>query len=582
MLLKTKIKIETAPADISTIGTLVTCFKEGKIVILPKWLQRLLRKSKWEASRWQNIREYNDAFFNGESNLQPFYLAPIDVLLSQIEEDMEYITGELSLKAYNEIVTELKNKLKNGALFVLLDGQNRLVVSLCPFFESRMGVEVEKELTVAALSKIFKENKKLSKRLNEGEDIDIYDNDTNIKYRRTNYGDTSVEAKISIVEWIDYTDYPNGFTFIDEKTKQEKTLNNFQFGKLSGDEQELFMTTPVDIKLVSRGKLSDIAQSLVNLNKNNSWSEIEHALIECVPLSYKINEMIFENPVSFSLFGNLKNIKGHMKDMSGAYTIEKKGHGKLLTELTYYSMLKGGSGFGNEITSCEILRNSKNDDDAIKVFDKRVKTFLSWLAESYDCLLPINHFLAEKDRPFTKELIRTLFMIVEIITNPKNNFHNKSPIKLPKGIKSFMLPKNFINDIMNFHYGKKNPDITPEDFVGKTPKEWTYASSTFSITSVAVNNRSDFINSFLQDNVDKWNNNNYFDTSARYSKKNNEEYVRQKGDGMDYWKGNTVSRRDTVEIEHLISTNGPNKGTDALENLVASTSKPNKLKSNKV
>ena len=94
-----KKKLDIISCDM-TIGELFTQYKEGNIVILSKWLQRLLRKSKWEQNRWKNVREYNESFFNGESYLQPFYVVPIEVLLSEVESDMEYITKELSLKAY--------------------------------------------------------------------------------------------------------------------------------------------------------------------------------------------------------------------------------------------------------------------------------------------------------------------------------------------------------------------------------------------------------------------------------------------------------------------------------------------------
>ena len=121
-----KKKVNITSVDM-TIGELYLSFKSGKLKIMSKWLQRLLRKSKWEQNKWKNVREYTDSFFNGESNLQPFYIVPIGVLLSEVESDMEYIKKELSLKAYKEIVSSLKELAKNGAESILLDGQNRLV-----------------------------------------------------------------------------------------------------------------------------------------------------------------------------------------------------------------------------------------------------------------------------------------------------------------------------------------------------------------------------------------------------------------------------------------------------------------------
>jgi len=537
-----KKKIDIISADM-TIGELYTQFKEGNIVILSKWLQRLLRKSKWEQNRWRNVREYNESFFNGESNLQPFYVVPIEVLLSEVESDMEYITKELSLKAYKEIVKSLKDAKKNGAKDVLLDGQNRLVVALVPFFDSRMGIEESKTKTVKDKT-------------------------------------TGLTEEVTSTKFIDYTDYPDGFVFIGEDGV-EKTLNNFQYKYLTEEQQNNFWNTEVDIKVCQRGKLSDIVKSLVNLNKNNSWSSIEHALIECLPLSYKINDMIFENPTSHSLFGNLDNIKGNVKDMDGSYALEVKGHGRFLSELTYYTVKDGKGGFGSESSSCDLIRNSDVNDDGLNAFKDRVSKFLDFVAINYDCMVPENLHLPVAQRPFTREFLRTLYLTFEIMTNPKNNYHSRSPMKLAKGYKAFVLPKNFIDDVLEWHMGKKNAQTTPDDFNGNQAKEGTYAASTSSLAKDAVDNRSEFILEFLTSKKDFWDNGNYFDESVKYTKQ--AEAVRQKSGGKDFWNGRKRTRRDGDKvIEHLLAKKGPNKGTDAPENLVLSSTRPNILKSNKV
>ena len=143
-----------------------------------------------------------------------------------------------------------------------------------------------------------------------------------------------------------------------------------------------------------------------------------------------------------------------------------------------------------------------------------------------------------------------------------------------------MLPKNFINDVLDWHMGKKDAQTTPDDFNGLTPKDGTYAASTISLAKEAVDNRSDFLIDFIKSKKDHWSDGNYFDTSVRYTKQ--KESVRQKSGGKDYWTGRKRTRRDKTEIEHLLAVNGPNKGTDNPNNLVMSTKRPNILKTNKV
>ena len=229
-----------------TIFDFLTKYEEGKIVIIPKWLQRLMRVQVWEQNNWKNIREYVYSFFTGESNLQPFYIVPIDHMLEQVEIEKQYITHDLSLKAFNEIIQILKNHKKDGAEYVLLDGQNRLDVALKPFFNSEMRIT----------KKVKKTNKKT--------------------------GEVTEEEK-----HIECTDYPRDFLF-EKSDGSVDSFNKFQFKYLPESAQNILKTTMISVKCAVHGTIRDITQSLVNLNKNNAWSEIEHGLIELTPLNYKI------------------------------------------------------------------------------------------------------------------------------------------------------------------------------------------------------------------------------------------------------------------------------------------------------
>ena len=66
-----------------------------------------------------------------------------------------------------------------------------------------------------------------------------------------------------------------------------------------------------------------------------------------------------------------------------------------------------------------------------------------FVAINYDCMVPDNLHLPVPQRPFTREFLRTLYLTLEIMTNSKNNYHSRSPMKLAKGYKTFVLPKNF-------------------------------------------------------------------------------------------------------------------------------------------
>ena len=72
---------------------------------------------------------------------------------------------------------------------------------------------------------------------------------------------TGLSEEVEDEKWIDYTDYPNGFVFVDENGNEE-TLNNFQYKNLTEEQQTCFWNTEIDLKVCEKGKLSDIVKSL--------------------------------------------------------------------------------------------------------------------------------------------------------------------------------------------------------------------------------------------------------------------------------------------------------------------------------
>ena len=518
-----------------TIFNFLTRYQEGKIVIIPKWLQRLMRVQVWEQNNWKNIREYVYSFFTGESNLQPFYIVPIEHMLKQVESEKQYITHRLSLKAFNEIIQILKDHKRDGAKFVLLDGQNRLDVALKPFFNSNM--------------KIIKTVKKTDKTTGE-------------------------------VKEIQCTDYPSYFLF-EKSDGSVDYFNNFQFDDLPESAKTILKNTKISVKCAVHGTITNITQSLVNLNKNNAWSEIEHGLIELTPLNYKINDKIFGCDFTTALFGNLKTKNGHISDMSDKYHLEVKGHGRFLLELTTYAYYKGIQGLGNVETNVNLTRTSDDkNSECLSDFDKQVFPFIEWLSISYDCIESPN--LIKANMPFTKELVRNLFILIQIMTNKENKFHTLSSVRIPKGLKDFVKSKQFIDDFIDFHKGQISPIISPENFDGNNKrKDDTYPASLLSISKEAIDHRGKFLLEYIESQNSKWKKLNYFNEFKDYRLL--AESKRQAANHIDEVTGFKISRKsDLSTLDHTLAKNGPNKGTDDPDNIRFTNIKTNKAKSNKV
>ena len=551
-LIKKRIDVEDLTI---TVKELYDEFSTGKLIVLHVWLQRMCRKSNWQLKEWKAIKEYLEAFFHGESNIQPFYKVSIDVLLSQVEEDMEYVTANLSKKAYKEIVDSLKKERGDGAEYVLLDGQNRLVVCLLEFFNSTMKFT----------------------NYPKGFDIEIAD----IEITEDENGDTHH----SIV-----------------KSEFKKTLNDFQFEELKdtlftdpdnnteySQAQWAFWNTPVDMKVCLSGKLSDIVKSLVNLNKNSSWGEIEHALVEVKPLSYRINRAIFMNALIIALFGNVelaRNIafkpknekdirqfwKGHVSDFSGGYDLEKKGHGRFLCELIYYVVKQGQNGFGGEPILCQMIRNSDQSDESL-IAHIKIKNFLEWVSVSYACVT--TPALIKADKPFSREFLRSLLIMIEIMTDKEHCHHYNSPIKLAKGVNQISKSKELIDELLTWHLEKKNPMKTaangssvvynnPDFDAHGAPLSGTYAADTLSMSSAdCQKRRSVHILEFINENTDRWLKNNFFKSTDELRgpmSKHAREAARRSTGGLDGYTGEPISRKVSSQVEHIISLNGPYGG----------------------
>ncbi|MDP7195629.1 MAG: hypothetical protein QF864_05495 [SAR202 cluster bacterium] len=566
-LIKKRINVEDLTI---TVKELYDEFSTGKLIVLHVWLQRMCRKSNWQLKEWKAVKEYLEAFFHGESNIQPFYKVSIDVLLSQVEEDMEYVTANLSKEAYKEIVDSLKKQKGDGAEYVLLDGQNRLVVCLLEFFNSTM---------------------KFTNYPN-GFDIETADiKETEDKNGDIHYSFNKLEFKKTL----------NDFQFEDLKdTLFKDPDNNTKYSQ----SQWAFWNTPVDMKVCLSGKLSDIVKSLVNLNKNSSWGEIEHALVEVKPLSYRINRAIFMNALIIALFGNVesaRNIgfkpknklkkdavpnpdlngelndqqlwKGHVSDFSGGYELEKKGHGRFLCELIYYVVKKGQNGFGGEPILCQMIRNSDQSDASLIAHDK-VKDFLEWVSKSYACLATPD--LIKANKPFSREFLRSLLIMIEIMTDKDHSHHYKSPIKLAKGVKQISKGKELIEELLAWHLKKKDPKKKTVNSGSKVvyknsdfddygaPLSGTYAADTLSAASAdCQKDRADHIFGFINENFGRWIKNNYFhdaDSLRGTVSEHTREAARRSTGGLDGYTGEPLSRKVSSHVEHIISLNGPSRG----------------------
>jgi len=504
-----------AEPDLWTAQKLYQLYSQNKIVVLPEWLQRLMQKKKWNKNKGERIKSYLHGFFTGRSTIQPFYIVKIEVLEEHIEEQIALQTQKEIKNIYNDILEEIQSLKKEGALYVLLDGQNRLDLCLKPFFEGKL---------------------------------------------------------------VDNT-YSTPFEVM--KNDKIEKLNNFVFTDItwSDDEERApFWNTQVLIVEGIQGDLISYVKSLQDLNDAEPWSQFERDIIEFTPLTYYINKMVWVDPNIQALFGN-ETYKGNVKGMTGNYLSEKKGDARMIAEFVNYIYEDGKSGLGTESELSELIKDSLSKKSVLNAY-KLAKKYLSFISTQMLCIN--NPDLDEGVKPFDKESLRGVILLLDILTNNKNNYFQMSPVQVD--FSNITKGKQLIEDFVNWHNLKTDKKATPEDFIDNEPKPGTYVIGTRTINSNGIKNRSlKIVEQFIVENMDKWNKEHYFSEQTDNYKKYKQFLLKENNYIDPYTKlGKKIGLRDKVDTDHILSKRGPNKGGDGVKNLVVTNSKSNKVKSNSV
>ena len=503
-----------ARPDIWTTKELYQLYSQKKIVVMPEWLQRLMQKKKWNKNKGERIKSYLYGFFTGCSTIQPFYIVKIPVLKEHLKSNINLQTNEEVKNIYKDILEEVESYEKDGALYVLLDGQNRLDLCLKPFFEGNL---------------------------------------------------------------VDNT-YSTPFEV--EKDGKVETLNNFIFTDItwSEEDREPFWNTEVLIVEGIKGNLISYVKSLQNLNDAEPWSQFERDIIEFTPVTYNINKLCFINPNIQALFGN-SEMKGNVKGMSGNYLPEKKGEARMITEFVNYIYEDGKSGLGTEADLSEIIKDSMTKKDIMESF-RMAKKYLNFVSTELLCIKHTD--LDEKQKPFDKESLRGAIILLDILTNVKNNYHQMSPVQVK--FSNIVKGKQLIEDFIKWHNAKVDKKTTPEDFEQSEPKPGTYVIGTRTINPIGIKNRSlKIVEQFIVENMKKWNDEHYFSEQTDNYKKFTQFLLKENNYKDPYTKlGKEIRLRDKFNTDHIMATRGPNNGTDDVKNLVVTNPRSNKVKSNSV
>ena len=355
---------------------------------------------------------------------------------------------------------------------------------------------------------------------------------------------------------------------------EDVTFNNFKFTELDEDIKECFRSQPVILCKGVAGDIDAFVKSIIHMNDGVPWSLTESTIIQPTALTYQINKDIFRAPQINALFGN-DELSGNVSGMTSKHEIEKKGDARYIAELTY--MINGNclSGIGSEESVCRMLLES--DTDSVKSY-KKVRDYLIFISNITDCLLNTN--VPEKSKPFDKDSLRSLIIMLDIMKNKNNVGHLDSLLSI-KSLEDIQKPKTIIEDFIKWHNKMNNFVANPVDFKENKPLPGTYAFHVKGVNADNIRTRVKFITNYINTNCQSWVELGFFKADAIDYRLNKTALLEKSGYKDAYKKSNNdINIRTKVSIDHVISKKGSRKGSDDISNLLVTNPISNSIKSN--
>lgn len=195
---------------VQTIGWLFKMVHEKKIKSLSPYLQRILLTKVWKANNYLKSKSYIRDLWKGLGQTTPFFLVPLDLVLSNIEEVESEIKDLDVLSQLNEVKSAIDEFKADGVEFINLDGQTRSNESILPYLTSTYNLISDEDASV----------------INVLSDVNSYED-------------------------------------ISSKT----------FNELKTIQKGYFLQIPLVINELLSGSLDDITNALISINSNEKWTQ---------------------------------------------------------------------------------------------------------------------------------------------------------------------------------------------------------------------------------------------------------------------------------------------------------------------
>jgi hypothetical protein len=232
-------------------------YNNGLVSSLSPYLQRILLEDVWGASNDKKAKSYIRSIWKNMGSLTPFMLVPLNLILNNINEKIQYTTQTEIQSQLLKIKLAVEEEQVKGVRYINIDGQTR---SNC------------------AINKYIK-----------GE-FNLSDEDFDNEPLQMDNGDGEI-SDISLHTFDTLTDYQKG----------------------------AFLQRKILVNIIQKGTLEQVSQALIAINSNEKWKEWQtiYNNAELTVLKYSINEVMSDAAIRDLLLNKMNQGTSYKTKFSG-------------------------------------------------------------------------------------------------------------------------------------------------------------------------------------------------------------------------------------------------------------------------
>jgi len=240
-----------------SVDNLFWHYNNGLVSSLSPYLQRILLEDVWGASNDKKAKSYIRSIWKNMGSLTPFMLVPLDLILNNINEKIQYTTQTEIQSQLLKIKQAVEEEQLKGVLYINIDGQTR---SNC------------------AINKYIK-------------------------------GDFNLSDE----------DFDNEPLQMDNGDGQITDVSLHTFDKLTEFQQGAFLQRNILVNIIQKGTLEQVSQALIAINSNEKWKEWQtiYNNADLTVLKYSINEVMSDAAIRDLLLNKMNQGTSYKTKFSG-------------------------------------------------------------------------------------------------------------------------------------------------------------------------------------------------------------------------------------------------------------------------